>query len=63
MSNALLTCLELIVGVAIVMGFVYEKKLIAFEDRIVLLVKKFLRKRGFGRVLRLDETTRARHCA
>ncbi len=63
MGNALLTCLELIVGAAIVMGFVYEKKLIAFEDRIILLIKKFLKKRGFGRVLRLEETTRARHCA
>ena len=63
MGTALLTLLELLVAAAIVLGFVYEKKLIAFEDKIALAVKKLLLKRGYGRNFRVEKSARIGRCA
>lgn len=63
MGSALLTLLKIAAGAAIIFGFIYEKKLIAFEDRLCLLCKKFLKKRRLLRMPRMEKQPHAKHCA
>lgn len=63
MENALIICLELVAGAAIIIGFIYEKKLIAFEDRVVLLLKKIIKSQAVTRLLRVEKHARAKRCA
>lgn len=42
MQNAMITLLELAIGATIVFGFIYEKKLIAFEDTLKFYANLFL---------------------
>ena len=63
MGFSILTLLELAAGAAIVLGFIYEKKLIALEDRIFLFCKKLLKKPALTRILRMEKQPHAKHCA
>ena len=63
MGYALLTCLELLVAAAIIIGFINEKKLIEFEDGLALLLKKFLKRRIHNRSFQVKKMTQAKRCA
>lgn len=59
----MITLIELSIGFFIVLGFINEKKLIAFEDRVGRAVRRFIRKHFARRRLNVIKGNKFGRCA